>query len=592
VAIPDLCIHNVFEKQVARVPDAVAVICDDHHVTYASLDRAANVWARRLRAAQIGPETLVGLWGRRSPQLIGAMLGILKAGGVYVPLDASYPAERLAYMVEHSAIAHVLATTDVAVPPWLAAACRVHGVDGTCVSEAREDAKFRRESNVAPANTAAVIYTSGSAGRPKGVALSHHAIVSRLADGPRYYNATRPTCQKASFSVVAHIGDLFIPLASGAPVILVGDEELVEPSAFARSVERHGVKRVVSVPSLLRALLESDEAVRCLQGVDTLILSGEGVAPDLLNAAQRRLPGATIQNGFGCTETCGAVTTTTLSDARDIHAGTAAPGRTVHVLNVSMDPIQAGEMGHVYVQSQQLASGYLRQPALTADHFVPNPFGDAGDRLFRTGDLGTCRADGSLQLRGRVDFEVKIRGYRVNLQDVELALEQNRSVARAVVAEGLGESIGTLTAFVELSGGTARATGLREYLRARLPPFMVPARVEVVDTWPLLPNGKIDRQAVKMHQWQPVPRRASDDARVTNVESFLSGVWGELLSTPDVAMSDDFFDLGGDSLVATRLFAQISNNYDLELTLRDLLDHPTLNELVGVIRQRAQSSCD
>jgi amino acid adenylation domain-containing protein len=486
------CIHELIEAQVRRAPYAVAVRVGDRAITYAALDDMANRCARVLRARGVGAETLVGLCGARSPELVAGLLGILKAGGAYVPLDTSFPIARIEHMLSTADVTLVLCADSSASMPWLA------GRDCVELQEASRAAGYDDDSlsRAAVENVAAVMFTSGSAGRPKGVVLPHRAIVSRLAG--RRYDVADVICQKASLTSVAHISDLLLPLVSGATVQIFDEAVIADPVEFARRIQQHGITRFMALPWQLQALLGCDEAVSSLSGVKLIVISGEPVPHALVDIAAVRLPETTLMNSYGMSETAGMLTRSILKADDGVRIGHPMPGVRLYVVDEKLSQAPVGDIGEIWAGGPQLARGYLRHPALTATHFVPDPFSDRGERIYRTGDVGALTADGSIELFGRRDHQVKVGGRRVNLLEVESAMEAEASVAQAVVVgeHGAEGEPGTLHAFIVLRDGWQTAStieALRSQMTAMLPRFMVPTTFTMVDRLPVLPNGKIDR---------------------------------------------------------------------------------------------------
>ena len=567
-------IHEGFEVQACRSPQAPAILTEHLRVTYAALDARASRIAADLRARGVGPETLVGLHGARTPQAVAGLLGILKAGGAYVPIDPDYPPDRVAFMIADSRITLVL--TDVAEP-----ACRnTDGVEWMYLEpEAFAEAPEagRPGARVGPEAAAAVIYTSGSTGRPKGVAIPHRAILARVRNG---YVPRDGDVQKASVSVVAHVSDLLVPLLVGLPVRPIAADIVKHTAALAQALLRHGATRAVFVPSQLRALLEGgDHVIRALRTLDTLIVGGEGITADLIELVRSRLPGVALVNGYGITETTGIVSMADVTHADTISVGAPFPESAVHVLDRELNRLPPGVAGAVYVGGPQLARGYLNQAALTAERFVPDSIAADGRRLYRTGDFGRYTADGAVEILGRDDYEVKLRGFRVDVREVEAALEQHPAVAQAVA---IGRTVGgstQLSVIWKARHAQIPSADLRAFLQSKLPSYMMPATVIATDQFPLLPNGKIDRSRVAemcASHAEDRPRPPLHRRQPTDTEALLAGIWTEVLNVESVQVEDDFFALGGDSLLAMRVLSRIAARYDIELTPVDLSLHPTI----------------
>jgi amino acid adenylation domain-containing protein len=583
-------VYALIEEQVRLVPEATAVRGDGRELTYAALDRKATQCAWALCERGVGPEVVVGLCGRRSPSLLVGLLGILKAGGGYVYIDPTHGEDRIRYILKNSSIAFILTTDDVGQPDWL------RDVNRLPLSDISRDA---HGDGLAPApptpdSVAMVIYTSGSAGKPKGVVISHRAVVTRLLE-ERKRRIVGKTCQKSSLSVVSHVADLLFPLADGRTVVFCDDDIVRSPCEFARNIRRHGIRAFGVVASQLHALLESDDAMRELRDLRLVVVSGEALAPSTAALFRRRLPATILTNGYGLSETVGAITLSTVTDA-NVDVGPVSPHIRVHILDESLQPVAEGDVGEVCVQADQLARGYLGRPDLTADRFVPSPFGPPGGRLYRTADLGRCHADGALVLIGRSDDEVKVRGYRVNLVDVELAMSQLDAIERAaVVFEHVNEQLGRLRAYVVARhADRCHPAAIRQALNDRLPEYMVPGVVELLDRLPLLPNGKVDRQELVRRTARTVAPHAADEPAIapsaTDTREMVAGIWAKAFELPELDSHANFFGLGGDSLTAMRILAHVMNACAVDLSIDDLYEHPNVEALSVLIAQRVRTT--
>jgi len=580
------CAHEWFELRAKEMGVATAVRCAGSETSYEALNRAVNYWTRLLHERGVGPEVLVGIYGKRSAHTIAAMLAILNAGGGYVPLDAGYPLTHLYEIISQARISIVLTTPDAMDIEWP----REVDVLRVDVSALAADAVDVQVSGGACLdNVAAVIFTSGSQGAPKAVVLTHRAIAQRIARRVTYAAREAP-CQKASLAVVAHIGDLLLPLLHGCSVVIVPDEAVENVLELAKVLERHSTRTVMLVPSQLRAVLDSMEAVARLGGVERLIVSGEIVTPELVRRLKTKLPRVQVWNAYGLSETCGGISMQEIEAEGRHMVGRPLRTTDVYVLTPDLSPAGPGVQGEVYIGGSQLARGYLARPALTAERFVPNPFAQSGERMYRTGDLGRLTADDALEILGREDQEVKIRGRRVNLPEVEFALERHPAVNQAVVLldrtsnddARLRACIATLEA--------CTASSIRSHLRSILPPHMIPSLYEFFDDGlPSLANGKIDRQ-------QLARRVAANSRRLTNANIEGSGpaaslalLWGQLLDVEDIDPDDNFFELGGDSAVAMRVLARVVDTWQVDVEIHDLLVCPTLSAFTRLIEERIDS---
>ncbi|WP_240124776.1 amino acid adenylation domain-containing protein, partial [Streptomyces sp. MUM 136J] len=539
----------LFERQVARTPDAVAVVCGDGVVSYAELNARANRLARLLVGRGVGPESVVALVLPRSVDLLVAMLAVLKAGGAYVPVDPQYPVERVQYMLQDSdPIAVVVAEdSDVEIPEG---AVRVLVRDSESGFSDGDVLDGERLSVLGVEGAAYVIYTSGSTGRPKGVVVSHRGVPNLAADHIARLGVTGGSrlLQFASPSFDAAVADVWPAWLAGAALVVASAEELVPGRALVDLIVRSGVTHVTLPPAVLPVL----EAEGGLPGSVTLIVAGEVCPPDV---AARWARGRRMLNVYGPTEA------TVASTASDPLAGgvVAVPpiGRPLwntraYVLDGSLQPVPAGVTGELYLAGVQLARGYLNRPGLTAERFVADPYGPAGERMYRTGDVARWRADGNLEYVGRADDQVKVRGFRIELGEVEAVLTAHPQVAQAaVLAREDRPGDKRLVAYVVPANSAEQPdpATLRRYVGESLPEFMVPATVMVLDAFPLTVNRKIDRRALPAPDYVAGSYRAPRDAR----EEALCAVFGEVLGLERVGIDDSFFDLGGHSLLATRV---------------------------------------
>jgi amino acid adenylation domain-containing protein len=578
-------LHQLFERQAQLSPHAVAVRGGRESLTYAALNDRAEHVARLLRIHDIGPDDLVGVIAPREPATITAILGVLKAGGAYVSIDTAYPADHIDYVITDARIRVVLAR-DPARLPFQSNNLSVLAIGDDRVQRHERPRDF---AALAPENAALVVYTSGSTGRPKGVVIPHRAAVERTLAGFQYHPGD---LQKFSFSVVAHLADVFRPLAGGGVIEFVADDALRDPLALSRTIRSHATTTSVFVPSHLQTLLESDTCVESLHTLDNIIVSGEAASQSFVETVKTRLPAARLLNSYGLSELSGLTCVGEVHSANEISVGRPLPGVAVHVLDEHMRPVPPGESGEVYLGGVQLARGYLYQPALTAERFVPDPCGDAGERLYRTGDMAFINRNGDLQLKGRCDHQVNVRGFRVNPSDIESVIMQHPAVDRVVVVAARQQESQRLVAFVQPRPTTegANEPALREFVERKLPASMVPNRFEAIVEFPLLPNGKVDRRALAKRADSAEGRYESQaregQSGQTATEDRIAAIWAEVFQVSAIDLSGDFFNLGGDSLSGMRILSRVNAAFDLEVSLQDLLDHPTPAALSLAIYER------
>jgi len=569
-------LHERFGEQAARAPDAPAVVHGHATLTYAGLDARAAALAGELRARGVGPEVPVGVCLERGTDAVVALLAVLRAGGVYLPLDPAYPADRLAFMLADSGARLVLTAT--------AFAGRLPDSAGEVVLLDRARVGSRAAAPACPPSPdhlAYVIYTSGSTGRPKGVMVTHRAAAGRLAAAVETFGA-RPgsrVAQTASLSFDASILEIFLALLSGAALHVVDRETVLSAEALGALLREREIDLWVSTPPVLEMLGEGD--FPALRAVST---GGDRCSGEL---AARWSRGRRLLNLYGPTETTiyatGHLCRPGAAEAPPI--GRPVAGTRAYVLDARGEPVPAGFPGELYVGGAGVARGYLGRPGLTAERFVPDPFsGVAGERVYRTGDRARWSEAGELEFLGRVDEQVKVRGFRIEPGEVEAALLAHPAVREAVVVVRDGPSARRddrrLVAYlVPADGRTASPAELREHLRTLLPEYMVPSSIVPLDALPLTPSGKLDRQAL------PDDDGARDREYVaprSALEEALAGIWQEVLGVERVGIHDSFFDLGGHSLLATQLVARIKVLH-AEVPVRQLFQTPTVAGLAEAV---------
>ena len=579
-AVPSATLPDLFAAQVAKTPDATAVVLEDERLTYCELDARSSQLAHHLRAIGVGPEVVVGLCVERSLEMLIGLIGILKAGGAYLPLDPDYPPERLAFMLD-DARAPVLLTHSTLLDRLPEHHARIVRLDADWSAVAAQPATAP-VTGLDPQNTAYVIYTSGSTGTPKGVSVTHGGIPNLAAvqiDRFAITSAAR-ILQFASQSFDAALWEMASALMGGAALVLIPPIKR-SGDALARLIRAQDVTHA-TLPPVLLTDLPADLPL------ETLVVAGEACSPD---AVARWSPGRRMINAYGPTET---TVCATMSDAL---AGAVVPpiGRPiwntqVYVLDGSLQLVPAGVAGELYIAGAGLARGYLGRAGLTAERFVADPFGPAGSRMYRTGDLARWRADGVLDFLGRADTQVKLRGFRIEPGEIEAALLRHADVAQAaVIAREDQPGNRRLVAYV-VAASADRApdvAALRAHLAAGLPDYMVPSAFVVLAKLPLTPNGKLDRKAL------PAPELAPANvwrAPRTPQEELLCGLFAEVLGLARVGIDDNFFALGGHSLLATRLISRIRATLDVELAIRSLFEAPTVEALVKRLGNDGQAA--
>ena len=585
----DRGVHQLFDAQCDGTPDAIAVTDGRQGLSFRELQRRSNRLANRLKKLGAGPGTRVALVLERSVEMVVGLLGILKTGAAYVPLDPSHPPDRMAFILEDAKPA-VVVTQRKLLATLRLQRTRAVTVDGDQSAIASESADNLSEQ-VQPGDPAYVIYTSGSSGRPKGVEGTHRGAINRFWwMWERYpFAAGEVCCQKTNLGFVDSIWEIFGPLLAGVPSVILPPETVLDPEELLQSLARHGVTRMVLVPSLLRALL--DHAPDLGQRVPQLKLwscSGEVLSADLARRFRQACPQATLLNIYGSSEVAADVTWHEVGeeDTASVPIGKPISNSQVYLLDRQMNPVPVGVRGQIYVGGDGLAAGYWNRPELTAERFVANPIApEQSPRLYRTGDLGRWRANGEIEYLGRVDSEVKLRGMRIELGEIEAVLMTHALVGEAAVelAEESGQA--RLLAYVVPRNGQApNARELRRHLRTKLPEPMVPARYVVLEELPLLASGKVNRRALAGTAGVVLTEQGMTPPR-TETERKLGEIWKELLKVEEVGVDQNFFELGGHSLLVLQVIARIRRMFEVELAVRTVFEEPTLAGLAAAVEK-------
>ena len=597
-------INRLFEQQVELTPEALALINQNQQLTYSELNSQANQLAHYLKELGVGPGCLVGICVERSVEMMVAVLATLKAGGAYVPLDPTYPQNRLAFMLSDSGV-QVLLTQD----RMLQELPNYSGTPDQGVTIVRLDKDVdmisscsRENLSTAAAATdlAYVIYTSGSTGDPKGVMIEHRSLVNfTLAAADEYaISPNDRVLQFASLSFDTSAEEVFPALITGATVVLRTDTMLSSAADFLGSCAESGVT-VLDLPTAYWHELTDEicsDNLSLPSSLRLLILGGEKALPERLASWQARIGhGVRLINTYGPTETTVVATMCDVSAEigrtghSEIPIGRPISNVTVYILDRHLNPVPVGVPGEIYIGGAGVARGYLHRPELTAEKFIANPFGnERAPRLYRTGDVACYQPDGNIEFLGRLDNQVKVRGFRIELEEIEQAIGKYGSVSDAVVIvqdEDSGDR--RLVAYVvATSGAHPTASELREFLAAKLPAYMVPGTFVMIETLPLMPNGKIDRQSLpRLGQGRPALDASFESPR-SPLEESVARVWCDLLKLERVGIHDNFFELGGHSLMGARLISNLRRRLDINLNLIDVFQSPTVARLAELIYQR------
>jgi amino acid adenylation domain-containing protein len=571
-----------FAQQVARTPDAVAVVCAGRRLTFGELDQQSNQLAQYLRAVGVQTETLVGIAVERSLDMMVGLLAILKAGGAYVPIDPSYPMPRIAMMIDDSQAAVILATerTKSRLP---------HGTPRVVSMDGESDAIGGSSAELVPStangkNLAYVIYTSGSTGKPKGVMIEHRNVVN-LFTGLDQALGAEPGVWLAVTSISFDISvlELFWTLTRGFQVIIHGDEGT---QTIPEEIRNYGVTHMQSTPSLARMIVVNPDGLASLGRLKVLLLGGEALPPSLVRQLRQSFRGE-MHNMYGPTETTVWSTTFPITgDSASVPIGKPLANTQVYVLDSALQPVAPGEAGDLYIGGDGVVRGYWQRPDLTAERFLSDPF-RTGNRLYRTGDIARFMPDNNLEFLGRTDFQVKLRGFRIEIGEIEGALQNQAGVGQAVVVAREFNSRTQLedkrlVAYIVLKAGyKLQAADLRAALAATLPEYMVPSYWVFLDSFPLTANCKIDRNAL------PDPSKLDNESRTapelprTEIEQMIAQAWKDALGVDEVGLNENFFDLGAHSLMVAEVHMQLQQMLGREISLVDLFQFPTVATLAN-----------
>ena len=587
------CLHEVFEEQARRAPDRVAGVDEVGAISYGGLNRRANQLGNYLRRRGVGPEARVGICLERGTTMLVGLLGILKAGGAYVPLDPTYPAERLAFLLDDARV-QLIVTQEKLGELLESTRAELIPIDGDFGAIARE-----REENidggVTSENLAYVIYTSGSTGRPKGAMVTHQSVVNLVADARDKFRLERDSkfFQFASLSFDVAVEEIFPTLSVGGVVALQSDNLLYSYSDLAKTIDRHEVT-TIELPTVywrewMRDL--SSRQRRAPRSLNLVIIGGERISSEILKEwREHEVP---LLHVYGVTEV--AVTSTVYPIPADlvdeaglpeIPIGRPMANTEVYLLDDRLQPTPLRIPGEMYLGGVGLARGYLNRPDLTAERFVPSSFGiQPGSRLYRTGDLARSSPEGCLEFIGRIDRQIKIRGHRIEPVEIESVLMQLPSVSECVVvARGDEPDDRRLVAYLVLKEGEAEtALELRRFMKQRLPAYLVPSSFVILESLPLSPHGKVDRQALPPPGIYDVDLGGEYVAPSTPIEEDVARIFGAALGIDDVGIYDDFFDLGGHSLLVTQVVSRVNSAFQIELPVRALFDAPTVSGIVAAI---------
>jgi len=584
----------LFGCQVAARPEATAVVYEAERLSYRELDERGNQVAQRLRRMGVGAETIVGLCMPRSLELIVGLLGIVKAGGAYLPLDGSYPEERLRYMVADADARVVLTSTAERerVGQW--------GVKTLCLDQWEE---FAEESVSAPAsettaaNLAYVMYTSGSTGKPKGVCVTHSAI-TRLVLTTNYITLTEDDriAQISNASFDAATFEIWGALLNGATLVGIAQQVVLSPIDLAREINQRQISALFMTTALFNQVVR--EAPHAFANTKHVLVGGEAAEPRRIREALQQGPPERLVNAYGPTESTTFATWFEIqsldTDATTVPIGKAVSRTDVYVLDQHFQPVPIGIHGELFIGGEGLARCYLNEPALTAARFVANPLGTTGDRLYRTGDQVRMLSSGDLEFIGRRDQQIKLRGFRIELSEIETVLSGHADIAAcAVVATGDTTNSRRLVAYVTTTAAAIlKAADLRIYLKEKLPDYMIPSTFIQLEALPLNANGKVDRRALAAHEAERSDIEREYAGPTTPTEELLCEIWSEVLRKERISIHDNFFEIGGHSLLATQVISRMRQAFSVQVPLRKLFESPTVSSLAASIEFEVEDPQD
>ncbi len=581
----DQCIHQLFEAQVEKTPDAIAVVFENQQLTYRELNAKANQLAHYLQKLGVKPEVLVGICVERSLEMVVGLLGILKAGGAYVPLDRTYPQERLAFMLENSQVT-VLLTQKHLLESLPAHKAKTVCLDSNWEVIAQETTENPVHS-ITPENLAYVIYTSGSTGKPKGAMNTHQAICNRLLWMQDYCQLTTAdrVLQKTPFSFDVSVWEFFLPLLVGARLVVAQPEGHRDTNYLVNVITQQQITTVHFVPSMLQVFLEQPGVEKC-KSIKRVICSGEALPVELEKCFFQRLD-AELHNLYGPTEAAIDVTCWKCenypSSAVTVPIGRPIANIQIYLLDRYLNPVPIGITGELHIGGVGLAKGYLNNPELTTEKFIPHPFNNKpGARLYKTGDKARYLPDGNIEFLGRIDYQVKIRGFRIELGEIEAVLNQHPAVRETVVTaqkDELGNQ--RLIAYVVANNPSLQINQLRSFLQEKLPEYMLPSAFVMLEAMPLTPNGKLDRRALPAPDQQRPELQSAFIAPQTPIEKQLAEIWMQVLGLKQVGVNDNFFELGGDSILSLQVIAK-ANQVGLHFTPKQMFQHQTIAQLATV----------
>lgn len=606
----NLLIHQLFEAQVERTPDAVAAICGNQQLTYHELNTKANQIAHYLESLGLEKAGLVGICLERSLEMFAAILGILKAGAAYLPLDPAYPQQRLAFMLADAKVSVILTEKKLLtiLPENNAKVLCIDADKEVIAQQSDENSTVKDGFN----NLAYLLYTSGSTGTPKGVLGTHRGVINRCFWNPYPFTKGEICCQKTSLNFVDSVWEIFAPLLHGLSTVIIPNQAVKDINQFVEILSKQNVTRLVLVPSLLRVILDSFSNLDLLlPNLKYWVCSGETLPIELCQQFRKRLPQRVLINLYGSSEVAADVTWYDVSKSnllQKVPIGRPISNTQIYLLDSNLQPVPIGVAGEIYVGGDGLANGYLNWPELTAEKFIPNPFWqdkiNSSEKphqkfLYKTGDLGSYLPDGNIEFLGRADRQVKIRGFRIELGEIEVAIHQHYLVSQAVVMlqknmlnkEYLIAYIVPNYPIFQAAKHSELIDKMRDFLKDKLPEYMIPSAFMILEKMPLTPNGKIDLLALPQKYDSLSEEKVLIEPQ-TATEKELAEMWKAVLGVDKVGIRDSFFDLGGHSLTAIQLISRIGSNFGVELGLCDFFAVPNIENLAELIEAQILANAD
>jgi amino acid adenylation domain-containing protein len=596
-AFDDTSLHRLFEDKAAKIPHAVALMCAEQALTYQTLNKYANQLAHRLCTLGVAPEVRVGVCMKRSPRMLISLLAILKAGGVYVPLDPAYPSAHLSSILSDCEASVVI--TDQEALPCLPP----HSAATICLDTAWETLAGESDKNVANSsvldNAVYIMFTSGSTGRPKGVIVPQRQVLNRFAWMWRTYpfKENERVCQRTTATFTPSIWEMLGPLLQGVPVVIVQDTVVKDPRLLAQTLAMHSITRIVIVPSLLEGILNTGlDLQHLLAHLKLWSIGGEMLSVKLAQRFQEQLPHTTLINQYGATEMSDVVYCDTWSQYQhctNVPSGRPIMNTRVYLQDSHWQLQSIGLPGELYVAGPGVPRGYLNRPDLTAERFIPDPFStEPGARLYNMGDVARYLPDGAIELLGRRDHQVKIRGFRVEVEGIEAVLREHPQIQQAAVVireTERGQGDRRLAAYVvPVAGEALSPTMLRDFMKKRLPEYMRPSDFMILDVLPKTSNGKIDRRALLEMGTSLPDRDAPITKPQTEIERIIAQIWQDVLQVQEISVHSNFFDLGGHSLLSVEVRNKLQEILQREVTLIELFEHPTISSLAHHLAPQQQ----